>query len=101
MTKIKFVVVFLLAVSGMALAAMDPPEGYVPDSSPSPPTGLSAYWAGGEMHLEWNENPEMNLIGYVVYRSLARAYGLDKLNENDSIDNDLNGELLQWLKVIL
>ncbi len=92
MRKFKFVVVFLLVVPGMALAAMDPPERYVPGLSPSPPAGLSAYWGGSEIHLEWNENPEANLIGYVVYRSLAKAYGFDKLNEGDSIDNDLDGD---------
>lgn len=93
MIKIRFALALILVAPGIALAAMEPPEGYVPGLSPSPPTGLSAYWEGSEIYLEWDENSESDLIGYIVYRSLAKGYGYIKLNTQDGIDNNLNGEI--------
>ena len=96
MTRIKFVVVFMLMAAGAALAEMEPPDGYVPGSSPIPPAGLVASWestdAGEEVHLTWDQHPDTDLIGYIVYRSLASDYGYVKLNTQDSVDNDLDGE---------
>lgn len=83
----------MLIVSGTISAAVKLPEGYFPGLSPTAPTGLNAYREGSEIYLNWNENPEPGTIGYIVYRSLAKAYGYYKLNANDGIDNDFDGEI--------
>ena len=98
MTKIKFVIAFVLVVSAIELWAMEQPEGYVPGSSPTTVTGLKACWVYTndgvyEVHLTWNENPESDLIGYNVYWSLATNHGYQKLSLQDGIDNDFDGEV--------
>lgn len=97
--RIKFAaVVFALMVLVVELWAMEAPSGYVPGLSPSAPTALKASWVytsdgAYEIHLSWNENPESNVIGYIVYRSFAGSHFYQRLNHLDGIDNDFDGEV--------
>ena len=49
-------------------------------SVPGPPTGLTATVDGGTVFLDWNANPEVDLFGYNVYRSVTSGSGYTKLN---------------------
>ncbi len=97
MKKVKFAVVFVFMVLAAGLCAMEAPIGYVPGLSPTVPSGLKACWVYAndayEIHLSWDENPEANLIGYIVYRALSSNCGYQRLNHQDEIDNDLDGEV--------
>jgi glucuronoarabinoxylan endo-1,4-beta-xylanase len=71
---------------------------------PAAPTGLTA--TGGELmvSLNWNDNGELDLAGYNVYRSLTSGSGYAKINgslvtSSDYIDNSVNGYVTYYYVV--
>jgi len=62
---------------------------------PSAPTGLSASANDSMVSLNWNNNPEGDINGYNVYRSLTSGSGYVKINpsllsNSDYIDNSVS-----------
>ena len=47
---------------------------------PSAPTGLVATGAAGKIDLNWNDNPEGDLVGYNVYRSTEAGLNYTQVN---------------------
>jgi hypothetical protein len=45
-------------------------ENVYPETLPTPPDGLTGVKTGGRITLDWADNPEKNVIGYNVFRSL-------------------------------
>jgi hypothetical protein len=60
---------------------------------PSPPTGLhGGPVSAGEIWLDWNDNPELNLAGYVVYRNGVAIARLGKAQGSSFADRGLPGD---------
>ncbi len=60
-----------------------------PDTTPpANPTGLNATGANGHVSLDWNDNSEIDLDGYNVYRSTVSSSGYAKLNGSLVDDSD-------------
>lgn len=55
-------------------------ENIVPFGMPTPPDGLNGLKIGGRITLDWADNPETNLRGYNVFRSLSPTSGFKKRN---------------------
>ncbi|OCL26595.1 hypothetical protein U472_11465 [Orenia metallireducens] len=55
--------------------------------SPSDPTGLNAELQNGEIVLNWDENLESNISGYMVYRSNNLDGVKEVINDNLVIEN--------------
>jgi len=67
----------------------------VVDYPPAAPTGLYAMAGNEILTLEWNDNSEVDLAGYNVYRSEDSGSGYSQINvstvlDSDYIDNDVN-----------
>ena len=58
----------------------------MPTSIPAQPQGLSAGIETDFVRLFWFNNPEKDIIGYNIYRSLSREEGYAKLNEQPVAD---------------
>jgi fibronectin type 3 domain-containing protein len=52
--------------------------------APAAPAGLSAFAAPGSIELTWQQNPEADLAGYRIYRSVADA-ALEKIGDASQI----------------
>ena len=46
-------------------------ENMYPEGMPTPPDGLTGVKTGGRITLDWADNPEKNIVGYNVFRSLT------------------------------
>jgi fibronectin type 3 domain-containing protein len=55
---------------------------FAPNVAPAEPTGLSAGPGIGLILLNWNDNPEIDLVGYNVYRSTTSGSGYVKQNSS-------------------
>lgn len=55
-------------------------ENMYPDGTPTPPDGLTGLRTGGRAVLDWADNPEKNIAGYNVYRSLSPTGQFSKRN---------------------
>jgi parallel beta-helix repeat protein len=72
---------------------------------PSKPTGLKIVNNGSDsLSLNWNENPEHDVIGYYLYRSQEEHSGfflllLNPINQTDYTDTDLKGNTMYYYKV--
>lgn len=55
-------------------------ENMYPDGTPTPPDGLTGLRSGGRTVLDWADNPESNVVGYNVYRSLSPTAQFSKRN---------------------
>jgi GH35 family endo-1,4-beta-xylanase len=65
------------------------------DEPPAAPTGLAATAGNGLVELDWNDNNEVDLGGYNVYRSTTQGSGYAKINgtlvaDSNYVDNDVN-----------
>ncbi len=64
--------IFDRALSGSEVAAL----ASVPDSNaPAAPASLAATTGSGQVHLDWADNTETDLLGYDVYRSTTSGSG--------------------------
>ena len=61
-----------------------------PNVAPAAPTGLSATSGIGIVLLDWNNNTELDLAGYNVYRSTTSGSGYVKLNSSLLTSSDYN-----------
>ena len=64
-------------------------------TAPLAPTGLSATADNNMVNLDWNDNNELDVNGYNVYRSTTQGSGYGKINvslvgDSNYIDNDVN-----------
>jgi hypothetical protein len=50
-------------------------ENMAPADAPTPPDGLNGVRSGGRVVLDWADNPERNIIGYNIFRSLGPTSG--------------------------
>jgi len=62
---------------------------------PAAPTGLVATAGNGLVSLDWNDNNEVDLESYNVYRSTDQGGGYDQINvspvtDSNYVDNDVN-----------
>lgn len=69
-------------------APVPPPE---PDTTPpAAPTGLVAVAGNGSVLLDWADNGEADLSGYLVYRSLASGGPYSQLTASQIVGSALN-----------
>jgi len=67
----------------------------VVDDPPAAPTALAATAGNGLVSLDWNDNNEVDVNGYNVYRSTTQGSGYGKINislvaDSNYIDSDVN-----------
>jgi fibronectin type 3 domain-containing protein len=60
--------------------------------SPAMPTGLTADAGNGLVDLDWDDNSEVDLAGYNVYRSTTSGTGYTKLNIATLISSDFTDD---------
>ncbi len=57
------------------------PEVLINTGQPSPPTGLIAERGNHEIELSWNDNPEDDIYGFIIYRAINHH-----LNDYELVD---------------
>jgi hypothetical protein len=76
---------------------------YLPPSPPAAPTGLWALAGNGTVSLDWANNNETDLAGYIIYRSTTSGNDWSKLNgsllsDSNYIDNSIvNGTMYYYV----
>jgi hypothetical protein len=73
-------------------------------NAPLAPTGLTATAGNSVVWLDWNDNSEIDLDGYNVYRSITSGSGYSKLNSpllssSNYTDNSASGGLTYYYVV--
>jgi|GEM_PF-2006609 len=74
------------------------------DNAPAAPTGLVATAGNGSASLNWNDNSEIDMNGYNVYRSTTQGSAYVKLNSSlltssDYLDNGLTNGITYYYVV--
>jgi hypothetical protein len=74
------------------------------DLAPAAPTGLAATAGNGSASLNWNDNSEIDMNGYNVYRSTTQGSAYVKLNSSlltssDYLDNGLTNGMTYYYVV--
>ena len=86
-------------VVAASIASQYPPDyDYDQEWVDTPPSGLSAKWAAGDVYVSWDKTEDINendnehrVDGYRVYRAANEDSAYIMLNVTDEIDNDDDG----------
>jgi Peptidase family M28/FlgD Ig-like domain len=97
LTESQLYYIGISAVNNDGLEGCITEKSGIPYSSPLPPAGFTAVPSLDAVLLEWNENEELDLAGYNVYRSEEESGTLlilnnDLLTETYYIDLDANNQ---------
>jgi hypothetical protein len=79
---------FTMSLPKSCMVFLKVPAGTGDTNAPSTPTGLAAMGAAGRVSLNWNNNNEVDLAGYNVYRSTTSGGGYAKLNTSLMFSSD-------------
>jgi len=87
------------SITTLALSSLAPDT-----TPPANPTGLTATAGDSQVSLNWNDNSEIDLAGYNVYRSLTSGSGYVKINgalvtSSAYIDNNVDGYVTYYYVV--
>jgi hypothetical protein len=71
------------------------PEVLINSGQPQTPAGFMATGGNSEIELGWNDNPDSDLIGYIIYRQFpdGNFIGIDTTQANSYVDTDLTNGL--------
>lgn len=71
-----------LTLPASSITTLSLSSGTVDTTPPAAPTGLSATGGESMVTLNWNDNTEIDLAGYNVYRSTTSGSGYSKINSS-------------------